>query len=60
MFDSPPLASGRDADVVAVDAQRVLRRYRHGGDAAVMAYLAEAGFPVPTVYHVEGADLVME
>ncbi len=58
------LASGRDADVYAIDAQRVLRRYRHGGDvtaeAAIMAYVAELGFPVPHVYDAEGTDLVME
>ena len=59
-----PLASGRDADVFALDAHRVLRRYRRGGDvgaeAAVMAYLGERGFPVPRVHHAAGADLVME
>jgi Ser/Thr protein kinase RdoA (MazF antagonist) len=58
------LASGRDADVYALDERRVLRRYRDGGDvaeeAAVMAYLAERGVPVPRVYEVNGADLVME
>ena len=59
-----PLASGREADVFAVDAHRVLRRYRHGGDvtaeAAVMTYLGEHGFPVPRVYAAEDADLVLE
>jgi aminoglycoside phosphotransferase (APT) family kinase protein len=59
-----PLASGRDADVFALDAHRVLRRYRRGGDvgaeAAVMAYLGEQGFPVPRVYSAAGTDLVME
>jgi Ser/Thr protein kinase RdoA (MazF antagonist) len=59
-----PLASGRDADVFAIDADRVLRRYRDGGDvtaeAAVMVHLAGHGFPVPAVYHAEGSDLVME
>lgn len=59
-----PLASGRDADVFALDALRVLRRYRRGGEvaaeAAVMGYVAELGFPVPTVYEADGADLVME
>ena len=61
---SVPLASGRDADVFPIDADRVLRRYRDGGDvaaeAAVMVYLAECGYPVPTVYQAAGADLVME
>jgi Ser/Thr protein kinase RdoA (MazF antagonist) len=58
------LAAGRDADVFALDERRVLRRYRDGSDvaeeAAMMAYLAERGVPVPTVYEVNGADLVME
>ncbi|WP_405425823.1 phosphotransferase [Micromonospora sp. NBC_00617] len=64
MTDAVPLASGRDADVFAIDDRRVLRRYRHGGDvaaeAAVMAYVAGLGFPVPTVHQARGADLVME
>jgi aminoglycoside phosphotransferase (APT) family kinase protein len=59
-----PLASGREADVWALDDGRVLRRYRHGGDAgpeaAVMAYVGAAGYPVPRVYSAEGTDLVME
>lgn len=59
-----PLASGRDADVYAIDAQRVLRRYRSGGDVTaevtIMAYVAEFGFPVPRVYEAGGADLVMQ
>lgn len=58
------LASGRDADVFALDDHRVLRRYRGGGDtareAAVMAYLARLGFPVPAVHDARGPDLVME
>jgi len=62
--DPVPLASGRDADVFAIDAQRVLRRYRDGGDvageAAIMGYVAELGFPVPIVYEATRADLVME
>lgn len=64
VVDPVPLASGRDADVFAIDNQRVLRRYREGGDvtaeAAIMAYLAGLGFPVPTVHEARGADLVME
>jgi streptomycin 6-kinase len=59
-----PLASGRDADVYALDEERVLRRYRAGGDAtaeaAVMSYAHRLGFPVPAVYEADGADLVME
>ena len=64
MVDSAAFASGRDADVFLVDEHRVLRRYRRGGDvaceAAVMAHLAAAGFPVPVVYEAHGPDLVME
>lgn len=59
-----PLASGRDADVYALDDERVLRRYRSGGDvaheAAVMAHLASLGFPVPVVHDAQGTDLVLE
>jgi aminoglycoside phosphotransferase (APT) family kinase protein len=58
------LASGRDADVFALDSRRVLRRYRDGGDvsveAAVMSHVLAAGFPVPRVHAAEGPDLVME
>jgi Ser/Thr protein kinase RdoA (MazF antagonist) len=58
------IASGRDADVYALDADRVLRRYRRGGDtaaeAAVMAYLRGLGFPVPAVHDAAGPDLVLE
>ncbi|GAA1765037.1 phosphotransferase [Luedemannella helvata] len=58
------LASGRTADVFAVDGGRVLRRYREAWDAtreaAVMAYVGRYGFPVPAVHHAEGPDLVME
>lgn len=57
-------ASGRDADVYAIDDRRVLRRYRAGGDvaeeAAVMTYAREHGLPVPEVYEADGADLVLE
>jgi aminoglycoside phosphotransferase (APT) family kinase protein len=64
MTDPVPLASGREADVFAIDAQRVLRRYRKAGDvtaeAAIMAYVAELGFPVPKVYQAHDNDLVME
>jgi tRNA A-37 threonylcarbamoyl transferase component Bud32 len=60
-----PFASGRDADVFLLpDDRRVLRRYRDGGSVAaeveVMAFVAAHGYPVPTVYDVAGADVVME
>jgi aminoglycoside phosphotransferase (APT) family kinase protein len=58
------LATGRDADVFAWAPGRVLRRYRDGHDAAreaaVMAYLAAQGFPVPKVFEADGADMVLE
>lgn len=64
MVGPPLLASGRDADVFAIDDDRVLRRYRNGGDVAaeatVMAYVAERGYPVPEVYEAAETDLVME
>jgi tRNA A-37 threonylcarbamoyl transferase component Bud32 len=59
-----PIASGRDADIYALDEHRVLRRYRAGGDvteeAAVMAYAGARGVPVPEVYEADGADMVLE
>jgi tRNA A-37 threonylcarbamoyl transferase component Bud32 len=58
------LASGRDADVFALDAERILRRYRGDGDvtaeAAVMVYVAGRGFPVPRVYSANRPDLILE
>ncbi|MFR9724790.1 phosphotransferase [Streptomyces sp. MS19] len=58
------IAAGRDADVYALDGERVLRRYRRGGsaerEARVMAHLAACGFPVPRVHGVAGADMVLE
>ncbi|WP_055589593.1 aminoglycoside phosphotransferase family protein [Peterkaempfera griseoplana] len=59
------VGAGRTADVFALDDGRVLRRYRDGadatGEAAVMAYLAEQGFPVPAVWPGTAAgDLVMQ
>ncbi|WP_074309116.1 phosphotransferase [Micromonospora cremea] len=64
-MDSPVLlASRRDADVFVLDEARVLRRYRDGGDtapeAAMMAYVAAANYPVPVVYAADGPDLVLE
>jgi aminoglycoside phosphotransferase (APT) family kinase protein len=59
-----PIAAGREADVFAIDDQRVLRRYRTGDDATneawVMAYVASLGYPVPKVFQAQGPDLVME
>ncbi|SDF73183.1 Phosphotransferase enzyme family protein [Blastococcus aurantiacus] len=59
------VGAGRDADVFALDGNRVLRRYRDAGrsaerEAAVMAHARSAGLPVPEVFDVDGADLVLE
>ncbi|MEV2217371.1 phosphotransferase [Streptomyces sp. NPDC050997] len=58
------LATGWDADVFALDTQRVLRRYRGEGDvaaeASVMAHVGGLGFPLPWVYSASGGDLVLE
>ena len=58
------IGRGRAADVYALDADRVLRRYRTphscAAEADVMKYLRRAGYPVPAVLAVDGRDLVME
>jgi aminoglycoside phosphotransferase (APT) family kinase protein len=58
------LASGLHADVFALDARRVLRRYRIVVDvtreAETMAHVAGYGFPVPDVFAARGGELVME
>ncbi len=59
-----PFATGRDADVFALDDQWVLRRYRRGRpvewEATVMRYVADHGYPVPAVRSAIGGDLVLE
>lgn len=58
------LASGRDADVYALDDHRVLRRLRHGAvsvrEVDIMRYVSQAGYPVPRVHDVDGTDVVMD
>ncbi|MGY4966935.1 phosphotransferase [Streptomyces sp. 900105245] len=59
------VGAGRTADVFALDEDRVVRRYRNGedatGEAVVMAYLAEHGYPVPAVWPGAAAgELVMQ
>ncbi|MER5739298.1 phosphotransferase [Streptomyces sp. NPDC002262] len=59
------IGAGRTADVFALDEGRVVRRYRGGedatGEAVVMAYLAEHGYPVPAVWPgAEAGELVMQ
>ena len=60
----PLIGAGRSADIYALGTDRVLRRFRTQYDAQpeadIMRYLAEVGYPVPTVYDVAGPDLVME
>lgn len=64
--DLPLLASGRDADVYALDHDRVLRRFRHRdhgdpeAEARIMAHVAEHGYPVPRVHDASGTDLVLD
>ncbi|ADB33742.1 Mn2+dependent serine/threonine protein kinase [Kribbella flavida DSM 17836] len=59
-----PFASGRDADVYALDDDWVLRRYRNGhpvGDEAeYMRWVGKYDYPVPAVRQVDGADLVIQ
>ena len=60
----PLVGSGRSADVYAIGADRVLRRYRLPLDvqaeATSCSTWTQAGFPVPKVYDADGSDLVME
>lgn len=60
----PVLAAGRDADVFALDEERVLRRYRSGrsalGEVRLMAHARSHGFPAPEVFSAQGPDLEME
>ncbi|MGH7918575.1 MAG: phosphotransferase, partial [Candidatus Dormibacteraceae bacterium] len=59
------LAAGRASEIVALDAERVLRRMRQPADlsareAAVMRYARAQAFPVPQVFEVRAEGLVME
>ncbi|MFI2753758.1 aminoglycoside phosphotransferase family protein [Cellulomonas sp. P22] len=60
----PVLAAGRDADVYALDEERVLRRYRSGRSAMhevlLMRHVHDHGFPAPATYRADGPDLEME
>jgi aminoglycoside phosphotransferase (APT) family kinase protein len=60
----PLIGSGRAADVYALGNGQVLRRYKTAhscaGEAELMSYLREAGYPVPEVFAVDGPDLVMQ
>jgi aminoglycoside phosphotransferase (APT) family kinase protein len=59
------LASGREAEVYAVDGDHVLRRFRDPArsaarEAELLGRLGEAGYPVPGVVSWDGPDLVLE
>ena len=59
------VGSGRRADVYDLGDGKVLRRYRDpavtaGREAEVMAHALAHGVPVPEVFDVSGADIVME
>ena len=55
------IGRGRAADVYALDADRVLRRYRTpywcAAEADLLRYLRRVGYPVPAVLAVDGGDL---
>ncbi len=67
------IGAGRAADVYELDGGRVLRRYRLAAgvagdarltahverEARLMEYLRSAGFPVPQVFAIDGADMIM-
>jgi aminoglycoside phosphotransferase (APT) family kinase protein len=60
-----PIASGRDADVFALDETTVLRRYRTPqkgceAEALTMRWVHNSGFPVPRVHCAEGQDMVLD
>ncbi len=58
------LATGREADVFALDESRVLRRMRRGNpigwEADLAAHLRAHDYPVPAVLDVDGRDTVYE
>lgn len=58
------LASGREADVYALDDDRVLRRLRRGRptpwEADLARHLRDHAFPAPAVLDVDGHDTVFE
>ena len=58
------IGSGRSADIYEFGEGRVLRRGRSGSippaEPVVMNAVGAAGYPVPRVYSVDGADMVMD
>ncbi len=65
-MDGDILASGRDADILELGRDRVVRRARDGRsiatEAAVMEHVRVAGYPAPQVFEVRagGTEIVME
>jgi aminoglycoside phosphotransferase (APT) family kinase protein len=62
----PPIAKGRDGAVYDAGPGRVLRRTFDGrvieGEARVMRYAAQHGFPVPAIHEIRagGTEVVMD
>lgn len=58
------LASGRDADVFALDPERVLRRYRDERDvtreAGLMRHARRFGYPVPELHATGPGEMVLQ
>ena len=60
----PVIAEGRDTEILAYGPDRVLRRPKRprslDGEAAVMAWVLEHGYPCPRVFELVPDGLVME
>ena len=60
----PKLAEGRDSEIFEHGPGRVLRRSRDGrslvGEAEIMRYVLDAGYPVPRVHEAGEGYLVMD
>ena len=58
------LSAGRASEILDLGGDRVLRRFKSGGDpareAAVMGHAREHGYPVPEVFEVRADALVLE
>lgn len=60
----PVIAEGRDTEILAFGPDRVLRRPKYprslAGEAAVMGWVLDHGYPCPRVFEVVPDGLVME
>src|SRR3954471_11221699 len=60
----PVIAEGRDTEIVTFGPDRVLRRPKRprplDGEAAVMGWVLDHGYPCPRVFEVRPEGLVME